>query len=325
MRPRSSAPQNAKRTRARVWAGSRASRSAASSTAAEPLPLSLMPGPSGTLSRCAPTTIRGPLPLGAGLGQHVSGRTLAGDRVDREAHGGAAVGPRCHVQGAPAFVGDADDRNGGGLVHQARKDVGPAVRALVHDHDTDGAGRDRVLDLGLERAGPATDQRHGAALETCEVGGFAAAGRRGRRPAAELEIHRAQPPRHIARAGVGQGANGAGGLPVRLAHGQDRRRAVLEVGELEFLEADHVACLLQPLRDILRGPVVAGRAGGAVAAIRDRDVLQGPQVTEGALACPGVEPNRGNGAATSSAPATWPSGTAATSTAAIREACPRSL
>ena len=49
---------------------------------------------------------------------------------------------------------------------------------------------------------------------------------RGRRPGVELEIHRAQLPCHIARTGVGQGANG--GVPVRLAHDQDRRRAILE-------------------------------------------------------------------------------------------------
>jgi hypothetical protein len=59
----------------------------------------------------------------------------------------------------------------------------------------------------------------------------------------------------------------------------------------QFFEADHVARLLQPLRDILRGPVVAGGAGSAVAAIRDRDVLQCLQVTEGALAGPRVEPD----------------------------------
>src|SRR5262249_53465695 len=58
MRPRSSAPQNAKRTPPGVWVGPGANRSAASSTTAEPLPLSLIPGPSGTLSRCAPTMIK---------------------------------------------------------------------------------------------------------------------------------------------------------------------------------------------------------------------------------------------------------------------------
>ena len=62
-------------------------------------------------------------------------------------------------------------------------------------------------------------------------------------------------------------------------------------GKLEFLEPDHVARLLQPLRDILRRPVVAGRAGSAIAAIRDRNVLKCPQVTEGALAGPRVEPH----------------------------------
>jgi hypothetical protein len=147
-----------------------------------------------------------------------------------------------------------------------------------------------MLDLGLKWAGPATNQGHGAAFETCEVGGFAAACRRGRWPRAKLEVHRTQSPRHIARARVGQGANGLL-APVRLLCDQDRGRAVLEERKLEFLQADHVARLLQPLRDILRGPVVAGRAGSAVAAIRDRDVLQCPQVAKGALTEPRVEPD----------------------------------
>ena len=53
--PNSSAPQSAKRT-AFFTSGELPSCTAVSSTAATPEPLSLMPGPSGTLSRCAPTT-----------------------------------------------------------------------------------------------------------------------------------------------------------------------------------------------------------------------------------------------------------------------------
>ena len=49
------APQNAKRT-AFVTSGEPPSRVAISSRAATPDPLSLMPGPSGTESRCAPTS-----------------------------------------------------------------------------------------------------------------------------------------------------------------------------------------------------------------------------------------------------------------------------
>src|SRR5580693_1715656 len=43
-----------------------------------------------------------------------------------------------------------------GLFIRPEKTSGPAVRALVHDHGTDSTGLDRALDLGLERAGPAT-------------------------------------------------------------------------------------------------------------------------------------------------------------------------
>ncbi len=52
--PSSSAPQNANRT-ALLTSGLSPSCTAVSSAAATPDPLSLMPGPSGTESRCAPT------------------------------------------------------------------------------------------------------------------------------------------------------------------------------------------------------------------------------------------------------------------------------
>ena len=53
-RPSSSAPHQANRTRL-AWL-KLAICSAISRMVAEPLPLSLMPGPASTLSRCAPTT-----------------------------------------------------------------------------------------------------------------------------------------------------------------------------------------------------------------------------------------------------------------------------
>ena len=58
--PISSAPQKPNRT-ALVTGGALPSSTAVSSTAAIPDPLSLMPGPSRTLSRCPPTitTLRG--------------------------------------------------------------------------------------------------------------------------------------------------------------------------------------------------------------------------------------------------------------------------
>src|SRR6516164_6056394 len=114
----SSAPQKAKRTRPRARVGSRTNRNAASSTAAAPLPLSLMPGPSSTLSRCAPTTIKEPsLPAG------VSANTFRLRRFSV-----TALTARRTV--APS--------------------VRPAVSALIHDDNADGASRDGVFNFGLE-------------------------------------------------------------------------------------------------------------------------------------------------------------------------------
>src|SRR5690349_15143271 len=63
-RPCSSAPHHAKRRWLREVLPLPAQASAASRTAAEPVPLSLMPGPDDTLSRCAPviTTCSGSPP-----------------------------------------------------------------------------------------------------------------------------------------------------------------------------------------------------------------------------------------------------------------------
>src|SRR4029450_6518806 len=71
--------------------------------------------------------------------------------------------------------------------------------------------------------------------------------------------------------------------PVRGAHKQNRRDALLEEGELEFFKVNEIACLLQSLRNILRGTIVAGCAGGSVATTHGGDVLERPQVTKGAL------------------------------------------
>src|SRR5215510_6476398 len=62
-------------------------------------------------------------------------------------------------------------RNGGWLSERARKSVRPAVSALIHDDNADGASRDGVFNFGLEWASPATDQRHRAGLEILEVDG----------------------------------------------------------------------------------------------------------------------------------------------------------
>src|SRR5438105_4585670 len=71
--------------------------------------------------------------------------------------------------------------------------------------------------------------------------------------------------------------------PVRGAHKQDRGDALLEEGEFEFFKVNAIACLLQPLRHILGGTIMAGRAGGSVATADGGDVLKRPQVTKGDL------------------------------------------
>jgi hypothetical protein len=55
-------------------------------------------------------------------------------------------------------------------------------------------------------------------------------------------------------------------------------------------------CARQPLRHVLRGTIVAGGAGGSVATTHGGDVLQRPQVPEGALACRVVEQASSKGA-----------------------------
>ena len=71
--PPSSAPQKAKRT-VRSGAGSSARRSATTSRVATPEPLSLMPGPASTESRCAPSMMTSaghrPAPRGGSRSRH---------------------------------------------------------------------------------------------------------------------------------------------------------------------------------------------------------------------------------------------------------------
>src|SRR5262249_61812929 len=96
------------------------------------------------------------------------------------------------------FVCAADHRDRGELTQRTGKTVSPSVSALIHDSDTGRASGRSVLNFGLERAGPATDQRYKAAFEFFEVSGFAAAGRSGRRSLSKPETHRTQPRSHVA-------------------------------------------------------------------------------------------------------------------------------
>ena len=180
IRPDSSAPHHAKRS---VFCGfSLAMFSAISSRAAEPLPLSLMPGPAWTESRWAPaiTTLSLLVP-GSSAITFTCGRSSGGSTTMN------AVEPAC-ASAAPS----ANEAPTTGIVTRCaagneRADDQPFPRwrvALVEDDHGLGPCRLGVDRLDRERAGPALDQGDVAptAEVSAEVGGLATArhGARGR-------------------------------------------------------------------------------------------------------------------------------------------------
>ncbi len=166
--PSSSAPQNANRT-AFFTCGAEPSCVAVSRTAATPEPLSLMPGPSGTLSRWAPTTTTSCGGSGLGLGDHVAGVDGLGVGLDHDP-GRAGLGAQ------PGAVG---------LGHPDRRDLDVGVLTeggahvllvdVVGDDHRDPAqlGDDRLL--VREGAAAAVDQHHRAAHRQPVVVGRCAA------------------------------------------------------------------------------------------------------------------------------------------------------
>src|SRR5579883_2992906 len=166
-----------------------------------------------------------------------------------------AAGLRVCPKGAAERVRDADHRNRDELAQLTREGVFAAVGPFIHDDDADSAGCDGVLDLGLELAGPASDQRDRAALEILKVACLAPARRRGRRLCIKLEIYGAQPRGDVAGAGVGERANRAGRCrllrAVRRVHGQDGWRPLLEKRKFKLLKANLIAGLRELLRYVL--------------------------------------------------------------------------
>ena len=161
MRSSSSAPQNAKRTLFSSLIPDPASLIADSRLYAEPEPLSLIPGPAGTESRCEPwtTTRFGSPPL-------LSASTLAACRISDvvsvvDVHGHGVRSDQQVVQFFPVGEGDADDRDVevGGAERPEEQAVTPQVGlTLVED---DHGRRARFLGverLVVERARPPLDQ-----------------------------------------------------------------------------------------------------------------------------------------------------------------------
>ena len=138
---------------------------------AEPEPLSFMPGPSSTESRCAPTP---PYPGGPSeYRNYVFGRPLLDSGIDREPQGNRAL-----LQEVIQLPADGERGAYHGYGHLRRversEEVADAVVvgdhvALVEDYDAHGARRHGVVDLLSEGAGSALDQGDVTGLEAGKV------------------------------------------------------------------------------------------------------------------------------------------------------------
>src|SRR5918998_48390 len=258
--PISSAPKNARRTRWRGFVSSSASLSAISSAVADPEPLSLMPGPSGTESRCAPTIKVSFPPPG------VSAMTLVvrllpppptktrTSGVPPSASSRSPSDPLVPITGIPAPDDPRDPSStsppGSPALKMTDADA-PASSALA-------AFVPKVRDVAP-----------GEVLEASRLA-----------PAREPPgVDAPEPRRHFTCARA---------LHEREVRLPDRGPRYLQVGrpggqvagKLEGLDLDLVARFAEPLRDVIGGGVVAGGAGGAVAAGLGGDGLEAPRVRE---------------------------------------------
>ena len=220
MRPSSSPPQNAKRTRLVGAMSSSAICSAVSRIAAEPLPLSLMPGPSSTESRWAPTSTVRSYPPGGRVGEHVEGRRRLDRGVDGHSHLQSGGVRQRFTDGERR----AHRRNGGHRrIERAEDDaeavvVGILVALVEHDHRRR-TGRGGVVDLVAEEARAAFGSARCCPCEPGEVTGLAAA-RRGA-IADEVDVDGLDGGGHVVGTGVGHRRE----VLVFDIHGGSRRRA----------------------------------------------------------------------------------------------------
>ena len=217
------------------------------------------------------------------LRKDVAGGAGARFHVDRNTHGGALLRVRGPGEGAPDLRRRAENGNGRRPRETAAEGAGAVLAPLVHDHDRDGAGRDRMLHLDLERAGAPADEGDAAPLEAGEI--LALAGARGRRQGilVEREVDGLDRCRDIRGGGLLQGAQGLPRNGRGARQGEDGRHAFGRVGERELLEPHRVARLPELRGDVVGRAVVAGGSGGAVAAMGGRDLQEGPQVREQAV------------------------------------------
>ena len=146
--------------------------------AALPEPLSLMPGPARTESRCAPamTTLSSFAPVFSA--STLNGRQGLAQRVGEHPH----PQPGRVAPASPQRVGGADHRDAAGVVGREGDGrdalaVGAAVLPWLKITMPDGAGGRGVLGLELERAGATLEQRDVPGREAGEVRSLAAAGR----------------------------------------------------------------------------------------------------------------------------------------------------
>ena len=247
---------------------------------AEPLPLSLMPGPSGTLSRWAPSiTTLSCRPVSVWAMRFSASRSSwkISASMDTAAPGVAASSlPMAKVVKITGIVRPGASPMG------LTSAVGAAGLALVEDDHADGAGGLGVEGLDGEVTGAPLHEGDVAGHEAGEVGRLAPAGgaRRGRRRQHHVDrLDGARPCR---------GGREVGGDEVFLGVGELVGRGALEHGEVlgelerERLALDLEARRLEATGDVVDALGVAGTAGGAVAAVAVGDALEGDEVAVGA-------------------------------------------
>ena len=260
-----------------------ASRSATSRSTADPLALSLIPGPPRTLSRCAPATTRlraFPVRLSAMTFRvRLVSATTSAAQLGLGARGS---GPRS----APQRLADLEARRQRGDAHlrsaqSGTEELAPPRVPFVEDDDGTRACCHRVCDLRAEEAGTALEEGDRATGEAGEVGRFAAArGRVGPR-ARDEQVDRDHLGLDPAGARIGERRVVAVGTeaPVgRSGRPQERGRPVDDVRKRELLQADGVSGPAHAGRDVARGSVVAGVPGRTVPAVAIGDSLKRSQV-----------------------------------------------
>ena len=273
-------PPRRPRTRSARGCAASASSSAISSAISRivdvPEPLSLMPGPSSTESRWAPTTIvRSAFALPR-VGDHVVLRDRCGRGVDDNVD--ASPGPSApgRTSSSPTslvimIAGIVDVRR-----RRDEQRILTAREAVVEDQRRDRAGVVGVLVLLHERAGAALHQRDLAGWPPAKSAGVAAAHRRAGPTRRERRCCRRRRPRRSRRRRRRTGRR-CSRCPRPRSCGAGLIRSSVDgpffshCAKSNPSSVTSVAGGPQPLRDVGDRGVVARRRRGALAVVRDRD------------------------------------------------------